>query len=63
MVKYVCDGCGKEALVIATRDGLHHKPHDWYQRTDDDGTQTACSRDCIKTVAEKSGKTDIVLPI
>lgn len=62
-VEYICDGCGKRAIVAATRNGLYFKPHNWYDRSDDDGTQTACSRECIKIIAEKSGKTDIVLPI
>lgn len=42
MVVYVCDGCGKRQIVAATRGGDFLKPRDWYQRTDEDGTQTAC---------------------
>ena len=28
-----------------------------------DGTQTACSRECIEVIAEKTNKTSVVLPI
>lgn len=63
MVEFICDGCGKRQVVAGTRQGDFFKPHDWYQRTDDDGTQTACSRECIEKVAAKSGKTAVVLPI
>lgn len=59
--KYVCDGCGKERK--ADFDGLNHcKPHDWYQRADEEGVQDACSRECIETVSKKSSKTGVVLP-
>lgn len=49
MVEFTCDGCGKKATVFATRDGLWFKPRDWYERTDEDGTQTACSRECASS--------------
>jgi len=39
------------------------KPRDWYERSDDDGVQTACSRECIDAIAEKTGKTRVILPI
>lgn len=56
-----CDGCGcREAGYF--RNGWH-KPNRWYQRQDDDGPQIACSRECIDKIAEKSGKTSVVLPI
>jgi hypothetical protein len=60
--KFICDGCGKEAP------GEHNgrdwfKPRAWFERGDSDGIQTVCSRACIQTVAVKSGKTDVVLPI
>lgn len=61
--EWVCDGCGKRAQGFVNRLGQAFHPHDWYQRTDDDGTQVACSRACIETVAAKSGKTRVVLPI
>lgn len=60
-----CDGCGKEAPMIHYPNGTPgwHKPPSWYQRSDEDGIQDACSRECIKVIAEKSGKTDCVMPI
>lgn len=62
MVKYICDGCGKEKNAVAGRFGWS-KPDNWFSRTDDDGPQDACSRECIQDVAEKTGKSDLVLPI
>lgn len=62
MVEYICDGCGKREPGHEDRSGNAHKPRSWYQRTDDDGTQTACSRKCIETIAEKSGKSAVVAP-
>lgn len=35
----------------------------WYERSDDEGIQTACSIECVDKIAEKTGKTNIVLPI
>lgn len=61
--EFICDGCGKREVGKALRSGGWSRPSDWYERTDEDGTQTACSRECIRRVAEKSGKTDLVLPI
>lgn len=60
--KYICDGCGREEPGIP---GAHEwrKPHNWFQRSDEDGPQDACSRECIKRIAEKSGKTGLVLPV
>ena len=60
--KFVCDGCGKEeAGEFVAQSWI--KPRDWYQRSDGDGSQVACSRQCIDTVASKTGKTRVVLPI
>lgn len=60
--KFTCDGCGAEAP------GEHHhgqwfKPHSWFERSDEDGPQTVCTRECIGKVAAKTGKTSVVLPI
>ena len=60
--EFTCQGCGKKAP------GAHynlswHKPHEWFERGDEDGVQTACSRGCIDIIAEKSGKTSCVLPL
>lgn len=59
--EFICDGCGKRQQVQAFPGGWF-KPNSWYERSDKDGTQVACSRECIKVIAEKSGKTDCVLP-
>jgi hypothetical protein len=60
--EFICDGCGKRAK--GNEAGDHYiKPYDWYQRSDKDGIQLACSRPCIDRIAEKSGKTSVVLPI
>jgi hypothetical protein len=60
--KYICDGCGRERTGLPTLGGYSHPP-EWFQRGDDDGNQDACSRECIDTIAAKSGKTRCVLPI
>ena len=57
----VCDGCGAVAKAKQWKDDWS-KPYDWFQRSDEDGIQLACSRFCIGTVAEKSGKTGVVWP-
>lgn len=60
--EYVCDGCGKRAPAVHNgRDWF--KPAKWFQRSDEDGPQDACSRECIERIAEKSGKTSVVLPV
>jgi len=53
----ICDGCGKRAPMEAGALGTWHKPRDWYERSDADGIQTACSRECIEKIAKASGKT------
>ena len=60
-----CDGCGKESPMVRYKGGAPgwHKPDKWYQRQDEDGIQDACSRECIQTIAEQSGKSDVVIPI
>lgn len=62
MCKFVCDGCGKECTAFWNGHD-YFKPASWFQRADDDGPQDACSRECIEKIAEKSGKTKVVLPI
>lgn len=59
---YVCDGCGKqEPAQNNGRDWV--KPNLWYERRDPEGAlQTACSRECIKVIAKKTGSTDLVAP-
>lgn len=59
----ICDACGKRVKMEAGADGNWHKPRHWFERSDKDGIQTACSRKCIETIAKDSGKTDVVLPI
>lgn len=60
--KFICDGCGKEAPAFSGYDGAWHKPPSWYQRSDEDGIQDACSRDCIDRIAVKTGKSGVVAP-
>ena len=62
-VEFICDGCGKREPAETGRSGLVYKPRDWYSRQDDDGQQHACSRECVQKIAEKSGKTGVVLPV
>ena len=57
-VQYICDGCGKTETVRTST-----KPWEWFQRTDEDGEQHACSRQCIERTAAKSGKTGLVFPV
>ncbi len=59
----VCDGCGEQSPAVAGRDHNWHKPSLWFERSDDEGIQTACSRECIKKIAGASGKTSVVLPV
>jgi hypothetical protein len=60
--EFICDGCGKRAKAYHNnRD--YFKPNSWFQRSDEDGIQDACSRACIEKIAEKSGKTSVVIPI
>lgn len=59
----ICDGCGKRAPMEHGVNGTWHKPRSWYERSDEDGIQTACCRECIEKVAEKTGKSSLVLPI
>lgn len=62
MAEIICDGCGAR-MPMSCVNGHWVKPPSWYERSDDDGIQTACSRECIDKIAEKSGKTSAVLPI
>jgi hypothetical protein len=61
--EFTCQGCGKKAPGVYGYDHAWHKPSDWFERSDDDGPQTACSRDCIETISKRSGKTSCVLPV
>ena len=61
--EFICDGCGKRVMATQGPHGQWLKPHSWYQRSDEDGIQVACSRACIARTSEKSGKTKVVLPI
>lgn len=62
---FVCQGCGKRAPgeFFAHGDLNWHKPRLWFERGDEDGAQTACSRECNDVVAAKTGKTGVILPI
>lgn len=60
--EFICDGCGKREQGISSGANWF-KPHDWFQRSDKDGIQTACSRNCIEKISKKTGKTGLVLPV
>ena len=63
--KIICDGCGKEEDMVAYAkysSGQWEKPPSWFQRSDKDGIQDACSRECIEIVAKKTNKTALVAP-
>ncbi len=59
----ICDGCGKREKMIHGADGNFHKPHNWFQRNDEDGIQVACSRECVEIISKNTGKPSIILPI
>jgi hypothetical protein len=62
--EFTCQGCGKKASGVYYNSGHGWaKPPSWFERSDDDGVQTACSRECIDVVSKKSGKTGVVFPI
>lgn len=60
--EYTCDGCGKREPAD-TANGRHWKPSHWFQRSDGDGVQDACSRECIEKISKATGKTGVVLPV
>lgn len=60
--EFTCDGCGKKSPALFNgRD--YFKPGPWFQRSDKDGIQDACSRECVDKIATKTGKTAIVIPL
>lgn len=59
---FTCDGCGKTAAGEFAN-GQWFKPSAWFERSDDKGPQTACSRPCIETIAKKTGTTHCVMPV
>lgn len=60
--EFICDGCGKRERVPHWPGGWF-KPKDWFERSDDDGSQVACSRECIDKIAAATGKTNVILPL
>ena len=60
--KIICDGCGKE-VPMESNGQSWFKPASWFERSDKDGIQTACSRKCIEKISKESGKTGVVLPV
>jgi hypothetical protein len=60
--EFICDGCRERKSGFYNSIGWF-KPALWFERSDKDGVQTVCSRECIKIVAEKTGKTNLVVPI
>jgi hypothetical protein len=61
--EFTCQGCGAKAPGVYGFDHSWHKPAHWFERSDGDGAQTACSRECIDIIAEKTGKTACVIPL
>ena len=61
--EFTCDGCGAKAPAAQGQLGIWLKPYDWYQRSDEDGIQVACSMKCIELIGDKTGKTKLVLPL
>lgn len=59
--KFICDGCKKENSGIYSS-GSWYKPTTWYERSDGDGVQTACSQECIEKISNQTGKTKVVMP-
>lgn len=63
-VEFICDGCGKRERGMQYENSRDwHKPWNWFQRSDKNGIQDACSRECVEVIAKKTGKTGVVLPI
>lgn len=62
-VEFICDGCGKRAPgnVIAWGNDIY-KPDKWFQRSDKNETQHACSRECIEKIAIDKGTSRITVP-
>lgn len=58
----VCDGCKNQAPMEWAH-GNWFKPRSWFERSDEDGIQSACSRECIDKVASSTGKTAVIIPI
>lgn len=58
----ICDGCGKRARM-PNYNGNWFKPDAWFERSDKDGTQSACSRECIDKIAAATGKTRVIIPV
>lgn len=61
--EWICDGCGKREKAETYGTHTLGKPLHWFERSDKDGVQSACSRGCIEKIAKKTGKTGVVLPI
>jgi hypothetical protein len=49
--------------MVAGVCGSWHKPRSWFERSDKDGIQTACCRECVDKMAERTGKTNVILPV
>lgn len=61
--EWICDACGKREKATVYR-GAHNfsKPNKWFERSDEKGIQTACSRECIDKLAETTGCSKAILP-
>ncbi len=64
MMTAFCDNCGESAKAVhAKESSVYLKPRDWWERTDEDGTQLVCSRKCRAELSRKTGKSDVALPV
>jgi hypothetical protein len=60
-VIFECDGCKKQEEGYFV-DSRAIKPDKWYSRSDKEGTQIACSRECIDKIAKETNKTRVIMP-
>lgn len=57
----ICNGCGKQAKMIEGENCHYHKPHSWFERSDEDGILVACSRECVAKISKETGKTGMIM--
>ena len=58
--EFTCQGCGAKAPGVFYGHGWN-KPNSWFERSDDDGVQTVCSRECIAIVARCLSRRNTIL--
>jgi len=60
--KVICDNCGKQASMFSVRENWF-RPNDWFERTNDKGIETACSKKCAEIIERKTLKTSFFLSV